>query len=301
MSTLKTLVTPQLMKDFVKKHGYADSTFEPIDGGELSQAYFFRNEGNDKVLRINSTNEGFLKDIYAYEHFKSDNIRIPVIEGIGKLTNDKYFAISERVPGKTLDLMSEAEIATILPEIISTADAIHATAPAGPGYGWWRSDGSGKYSSWLEALSEMQKAEDDDKLDTIAFYENDLRDRLKTEIKSYYKYCPEDRHLLHGDYGFGNALSDSKTITGVIDWHDSQYGDPVWDIAWLDFWGNEFGFAEAFSRHYKEQGRLPTNFDQRLTCYKLIIAANSLAFFAKSEQQEKYNFLKQIMTGIKRP
>jgi hygromycin-B 4-O-kinase len=299
MSTAKTKVTPQLIQAFAKKHGYADATFEPIEDGELSQAYFFSTANGDKVLRINSTDEGFLKDKYAAEHFTGGHVPIPKIEAVGQLTKDRYFAVSERAPGKTLDKLGKGEVNSLMPEIIVSLEAIHATSPIGEGYGWWRLDGSGKSSSWHAALDAMQQGEDDSPLASITYFDHKQYESLRAEILDYYQYCPDIRQLVHGDYGFNNSLSDGATITGIIDWHGSMYGDPLYDVAWLDFWNYRQGYAAAFKLHYEDRGRLPANFDERLICYKLIIGANSLAFFAKSGQPEKYDFAQKIIAGIR--
>lgn len=302
MSTVKTKVDLQLVEDFLQHHYRLDKVaLEVIADGEISQAYFFEVSGQQKVLRINAkTDEGFQKDIYATKHFKSDQLPIPTIDEIGQLDNGMYFAVSERTPGKTLDRFSADELVSLLPEIIATADAIHKIEPKGEGYGWFKIDGTAPCKSWHEALDNLQASEDDNSLPDISFFEMDYYQGLQAKIKDLYQYIPNDvRHLVHGDYGFGNTLSDGKMITGVIDWHDGRYGDPLWDVAWLDFWGDQVGFAAAFRQHYDDQGRLPDNFDERIQCYKLITGSTGLAFFAKSGQQEKYEHAKKILGEIK--
>lgn len=290
MSTAKTRVDQQLVEDFIKQHyGLKDISLETIADGEISQAYYFDLNGQQKVLRINAkTDEGFQKDIYAAEHFKSDQLPIPTINEVGQLDNGMYFAISDRSAGKTLDRFTSDELVSLLPEIIATADVIHKIKPLGEGYGWFKTDGTAPCSSWHEALDDVQASEDDSSLPDIPFFEMDYYHALQAKIKDLYQYVPNDvRQLVHGDYGFGNTLSDGKTITGVIDWHDGRYGDPLWDVAWLDFWGDKVGFAAAFRQHYDDHGRLPNNFDERVQCYKLITGSTGLAFFAKSGQKEK--------------
>jgi hygromycin-B 4-O-kinase len=297
MSTAKTEVAPENIEGFITSHGYTGATFEPVEGGELSQAYFFSTANGDMVLRINTTDEGFLKDKYAAEHFASDTLPIPPVRNIGQLAEDKYFAVSDRAHGKVLESFSLDAIRALMPQIIAVVDAIHATPPNGEGYGWLRLDGSGHASSWHQALDQMQST-DDEKLAKVEFFEKEYYDHVRAEAEAYYQYCPDIRQLIHGDLS-GNTLSDGARITGVIDWHSAMYGDPLWDIAWLDFWAGTRGYAEAFRQHYAQQNRLPDNFNERLTCYKLIIGANSLAFFAKSGQPEKYDYTKDILTGLK--
>jgi hygromycin-B 4-O-kinase len=300
MSTAKTRVESKIIQAFLTARNVDLSTLETIADGELSQAFFYREADREKVLRVNSgNNEGFLKDKYAGDHFATSSLPIPKIEEIGKLSPSLHYAISERASGITLDRYGQQQINMLMPEIFKTLDAIHATPLAGDGYGWWQLDGNGQSSSWHEALDELQRAEDDYKLARVSFFEHNLRREVSEEIRSYYKFCPQDRFLVHADYGFNNALSDGKKITGVIDWHGSLYGDLLYDVAWLDFWSAQQGFAKMYFNHCSTKGATPANFAQRLTCYKLIIGINSLCFFAKSEQLEKYEYAKKILADIR--
>jgi hygromycin-B 4-O-kinase len=133
MSTVKTKINAQVVTDFLKQqYNVADVTLETIADGEMSQAYFFAVHGQQKVLRINATtDEGFRKDMYAKEHFASKQLLIPAIEDVGQLDNGMYFAISERSVGKTLYAFTTGELIRLLPEIIATAEAIHAIEPPG--------------------------------------------------------------------------------------------------------------------------------------------------------------------------
>jgi hypothetical protein len=46
------------------------------------------------------------------------------------------------------------------------------------------------------------------------------------------------------------------------------------------------------------QGRDVPHFDERITCYKLLIGLSSLGFYARSRQAEKYEFAKQVTARI---
>jgi hygromycin-B 4-O-kinase len=296
MSTFKTKVDSATLDDFFNNHPQADKlSIETIADGEGSQAYYIKVADTPKVIRIHSrTKEGFEKDKLAYEHFSANDIPIPKIEEIGQLSGGAYYAISERSPGRTLDKLNPDEFTYTMPSILRTLDAIHQMPPIGEGYGFIQLDGTGKYSSWHEALNYHQQDEGEtEKLAACSFFDQDIYTRLRTQIKEYYKYCPVDiRQLIQRDYGFDNTLAENGIITGVIDWQEAQYGDPMYDIAWLDFWSPLFNrptdIISTIKQFYVDKKRLPEHFNDRLICYKVIIAANSMSFFAKSDQEDKY-------------
>lgn len=60
--------------------------------------------------------------------------------------------------------------------------------------------------------------------------------------------------LLHGDFWPGNLLWRAGAISGVIDWEESSYGDPLADVALarLDlWWAFGSGAMDEFTRHYQ--------------------------------------------------
>ena len=302
MSKAKTQIDKGQVQSFLgERLSPIEPSLEPIADGEISQAFFFNSAEGERVLRINSWEKvGFLKDAYAADHFSSIPVPVPKILEVGEVSEGIFFAISERALGKTLDKFSKEETEEMIPLIIKVLDTIHATPPAGEGYGPWDIDGKGKKTSWHEFLVSAQGQPDDYLMEAVDFFEPALHQALNTEIHTFIPYCPEERRLVHADFGFNNVISDGTRITGVIDWEQSMYGDPLYDIAWLEFWGAEHGYEEIFRKHYSSQGRLPVNYHERVTCYKLNIGHGALCFFAKSEQPEKYNTAKQILSRVKR-
>lgn len=103
--------------------------------------------------------------------------------------------------------------------------------------------------------------------------------------------CPEERYLVHGDYGNNNATAENGKVTGVFDWADSLYGDFVYDIAWMAFWLKNADKRQVLENYYAQRN-IP-NFAERLLCYKLRIGIGSMSFYAFSKQEEKYELIKQ--------
>lgn len=290
---------------FAQDYGISKAGLAPIADGEVSQAYFFESKGQSKVLRINiHTDEGFKKDQFAYEHFSSADIPIPKVEAIGQLPGGLFYAVSERLPGITLEKLTGEQFKAALPAVIQTMEAIHQTEPITPGFGWIKLDGNGKYDSWHEALDGSQAGEEDDSLDSVKFFERDIYNSVRIKIKEYYRFCPKHiRKLIHTDYGFGNTLFANGQVTGVLDWDGVAYGDPLYDVAWLDFWTGAFSWkvnvAATIQQLYVDQDRLPRDFEERIVCYKMIIAANCMSFFAKSDQEDKYDYVRDQLLKVR--
>jgi len=102
------------------------------------------------------------------------------------------------------------------------------------------------------------------------------------------RYLPEERYLVHGDYGHNNLVVDGKRVSGVIDWGNSSYGDFMHDVAWLDFWDPDVDYGKAFREHYRRTDRRVPHFEERLQLHKLAAASGSLGFYVSSKQETVY-------------
>lgn len=302
MSTLKTKIDKRIVLKFLVNNFAADiKTLDPVKGGEKSQVFSFSSKKNEFIIRMYSKKLGFEKDKYAYEHFNSEKIPIPKTFQTGKLNEALYYSITGKVKGKIIDHFTKDEIRKLVPQLIKTLDTIHNLDISKTNkFGLWDSSGHGSDVSWKSYLSRL--------IEKFGSYKNKrpeeilLEESLVEKILARYKraidYCPNVRHLVHGDYGFDNLFSDDSKITGVIDWELSRYGDFLFDVAWLDFWEAGIDYLDIFKKHYKKTGVSIPNFQERILCYKLLFGLGSLHFFSNSGQKRKYNRTKKRLLQL---
>jgi hygromycin-B 4-O-kinase len=306
-STYKTRIDIPKVESFLsQKYPGGVSNLEFIKGGEVAQAFSFETGSEKYILRISSHGtDGFEKDKFAHEHFNTESLPIPEILEIGTVDDKHHFAISKKAEGKTLYAFSDKEFAELAPESLIILDRIHKINIEGTtGYGYWSIEGKGQHNSWRDVIKNAgtegsRKWED---LFANTFMEKDLYEKLYAKLQDLSRYCPEERYLFHGDYGYDNVLSDGKKITGVIDWSESRYGDFLYDAAWMMFWPSPYDLEPLFREHYDNSGMLIRNYDERIMCYQIFIALNSLGFYAESNQKDKYEWAKKriwALTGIK--
>jgi hygromycin-B 4-O-kinase len=295
MSIAKTKIDSGLVVAYIQK--YFDDTVEAVEyikGGESSQAYRFRSKERNLIIRVNTSDGSFKKDEYAFERFISPDLPIPEILHIGE---DKgyAFAVSILAEGITVKDVLPEEFPLVLPEILSVLDTIHATdISQTTGFGKWDTSGIGGYSSWKDFVLSVNMYIDSGKLFETTFLERDVWNTVYGEMEQLTAFCPETRFLVHGDYGSDNLMTCGGKITGVLDWAESLYGDFLYDVAWLSFWGKEK--SESYEKPYSEKN-IP-NFKERMLCYKLRIGLGSLSFFAYSQQKEKYDIAKERLLKL---
>lgn len=247
------------------------SDLTSVSEGEESQVFGIRLGDEDAILRINRLAESFHKDAFCQQHFASAGLPIPHILSIGEVDGYAY-CVSRRAAGRTLQDLSPAELPPVVSRVDDVMRVIASTSLDGTaGFGTFDAKGNGRHRSWHDFLAAIADpglydwAKHEPAVDR-RWVEQHLR--LLTELLPS---CPESRRLVHGDFGSNNVLTDGLAITGVIDWSEALFGDPLYDVANIFFWRPWLACMEAQAR-YVEQHR-PDVMDnmQTLRCYQLRI------------------------------
>ena len=89
-------------------------------------------------------------------------------------------------------------------------------------------------------------------------------------------YCPEERKLVHGDFGSNNVLADGRQITAVIDWDNALYGDPLYDVAGAYFWSTWLMCMEKSARYWDTTLASLPSYRDRIQCYQLNVGLREI-------------------------
>jgi hygromycin-B 4-O-kinase len=267
-----------------------------VGQGEWSTAYGFRRDGAEYVIRFGAYFEDFAKDRLA-AGFSSKDLPIPAITDTGEAFGG-FYAISERAYGGTLDELDAEQLRTVLPSLFAALNAARqADVSATTGYGGWDGNGTAPYPSWREALLDVA-------IDRPTQRTHGWRERLVAsptgpgpfdEALGYFQTlvdnCPEERHLIHADLLNRNVLVADGRLTAVLDWGCAQYGDFLYDLAWLLFWQpwypawRDVDFQGAAERHNQQIGLEVPHLEERLRCYQVHIGLDAQAYNAFKGQE----------------
>ncbi len=293
MSTVKTKINQDIVFSYIKDNFDSSiSNLEFINGGEISQAFSFQTSKGNFVIRVNKSSRSFYKDKNVFERFGDKGIPIPEIIKIEQIDEVYHFAISKKAEGKHITDLTDEEYKKTLPSLLGIMDIIHGLdIKETKGFGKWNLEEVGVHDTWKEFILAVNEFQNKENLFETSFLEKDIWEKIYLKIEKLSEFCPEERFLVHGDYGNNNAVSDGERVTGVFDWADSLYGDYLYDIAWISFWLKKPEKIKEIEGYYEAKNIY--NFKERLLCYKLRIGLSSLSFYAYSNQKDKYDSIKE--------
>ncbi|SDW03241.1 aminoglycoside phosphotransferase family protein [Paenibacillus sp. CF384] len=263
------------------------SGWERVSEGEESQAFAIRFGGGEYILRINRSADGFHKDAFCYRHFASADLTIPEIVSIGTLADDYAYCISRRAPGVTLQDMNVSDRAAATESVMHVIEAMARTDITDTeGYGPFNAQGIGYFGNWHDFIMSITDESRYD-WDAIRLFLCDFRiDSYLQVITANAPHCPEVRQLVHGDFGSNNLLTNNGLITGVIDWSEAMFGDPLYDIANIFFWRTWLDCMEVQAQHIEKNHQDMMQQAELLRCYQLRIGLEVIYSGAMDRDEE---------------
>lgn len=282
----------------------------PLTGGTFSRAFACAVARRHYVARLSALPDaldGFAKDAYAGQHFAASDLPIPRSIAIGH-AGDLVFAISERAAGETVAERDPVARRALLPAMLNTLDAIHRSdVRASRGYGPWDGSGHGQFPTWRAFLAgHVRRADEPFGRDVLALGREPEAERALcaaacARMLRLAEHCPEDRALLHRDYNFANVLTDGQRVTGVIDWAQACYGDPLYDVAWLGWWTAGGSPTERVTRYdatlVRERYGATPQYAERIACYEHCLALDELRFCAATGDADGYAWAREQLLG----
>lgn len=250
--------------------GEVPSSIDRLVEGLESQAFRFQTSEGAFVIRINPSLRGFEKDLWASSTV-GGHVPVPRVVSVGALDGDLAYCVSEWVPGTTLEDLSAAEAEDLTDEVANVWRAIAgADVSSIDGFGDFGPAGDAPAGSWREVL---RKTLVDARRELEGVEASRLPDPTGV-IDAYERLidrCPEQRGLVHGDFGSNNVLAESGRITAVLDWDLAMVGDPLHDVANCYFWASHLAYMQVQASYFQRTlSQLPA-YDERIACYALRI------------------------------
>lgn len=215
------------------------------------------------------------------------------------------FTIARKAPGKELSALSPDEFEAALPSVFDTLLAVSSVGiEDSNGFGWFGANGQGMFQTWQDHLNQVRDEEPGKfygnwhTLFDTTFLGRSLFDGYFSRMARLLEGISPPRHLVHGGFGGTNVLAENGKVTAVLDWQDARFGDPLFDLAYMDFWVWDLDLVKLFERHCSTRGINHEAYRERILTYKYYIGLDSMRFFAKTGNRDAYDWVLRILDEL---
>lgn len=212
-----------------------------LRSGAWSSAMAVETPNGAYVVRFAQTPDDFRCDQHASK-YGSARLPIPQVHGIGRL-GDRWWCISDRMPGVHLDELDANGLAKTLPSVAEMLIAIRdVDSGSTSGYGGWDADGNGIFATFGEQLLSVAIDNPEERAGGWSrflrehTFEQSVFERGLAEMERLTPYLSPTRQLIHMDTINYNVTVVDHRVSGIFDWGCAMWGDAIYDLAWFRFW-----------------------------------------------------------------
>lgn len=295
---MKTTLTDEEVAQAMRERYGVISDWERLTGGEMSQAFAFRADGRDLVVRIGPRRAGFDKDAWAAEKLKETTVPVPAVLEIGELDEGVYCCVSERMGGVRFEDCDEARQRRTAPAVRAAIEAIAGIDLTGSaGFGSFDpATGNGPHDTWAGHLRELIP-EDWSALGNAA--DTALAEELSAIALDIADVLPTVRRLVHGDLNPGNFTVDEDGIAGIFDWEAAVIGDPLWEAARHLLWAPVLPSARILADHELGHSAAEPGITERLRCLVIVNGLWALEFYRSQSQTPAVELMLNRLHGFR--
>ncbi len=211
---------------------------EPAGAGMWSRCFGFEHDGARLVVRFGRHRDDFECDRFA-ARFARPGLPIPRVHAVGEAPRG-WYAISDRADGRALEDVPTDQWRRLVPAVAGALAAMRTIEPP-EGWGGWTPAGTGEFGGWRSFLLSVAEDGDDERQQgQLASVEAhpDGAACFRWGLSLLDETARDDvpRSVLHVDLINRNVHVAGDRITGIFDWGCGCYGDPLYELAWFDFW-----------------------------------------------------------------
>lgn len=274
-----TLLQKKIIDYILEKYNFGKIIDEPKfpDQGLGGVVFFLKfDSGKEIVVKYGQFVDSDFREI---NFIKKENPKFPVPEiyGFFEIEND-FVILLEKLNGTLFRKIPNNEVHKYFDEVILTLNELHKIKKENAWKKFLLSIFNGTTIDWKEIF---ERKNIDKKL-----LENSL-EKIILKIKEI-NFDENNCSLLHTDFNQSNFFVDekSKKITGVIDWEEAAFGDPIYDFSrfHLHLWHG--GISEKEIKIFLEKLNLTKEEKEREELYFLIFIIHYLAYYSESKEEE---------------
>jgi aminoglycoside phosphotransferase (APT) family kinase protein len=234
------------------------SSGSPLEGIELppqgmSSSVFFIKLSNGTECAVKYGTHA-MKDVPALELITKKQINIPVPVLVASYVfEDVPVIILKRINFPLLESVPVKEMPKYIPSMVRNLKELHKIKSESPGLLVGKKDGETWKNMMLSSFnggdidwSEVSKRGSLDEKLILASIDK-TKEKIENTVFDLKEYS-----LLHTDFNQRNLFVDTEhhKISGIVDWEDAMFGDPIYDFARVRMYLWHFNFNERAINDY---------------------------------------------------
>lgn len=239
---------------------------------------------------------------------KHGNIKMSVanLSDDEKLNNDQAtyplsYAICDRAQGEHMGELQDPERRHLVPTTVEAIDKISLIDVSDTiGFGWFDGEGNGKHATWFDYVEAQEFSKEsgsffDRRREWFeeGFLEAEVFQHFSEEMMKLAGFTPpEERSVVHMEFGYDNTLVVGNEVSAALDWDNSIIGDHLYDGSWNDLYMPELDFKRLFVERYELTGRVVPNLDKRWLCCQIHVGLQALQWYGVSNKPKAYEWMK---------
>ncbi len=287
--------------------GHAPEEMNRIGSGLISSTFECAARGELLVVQFAEPAMGTGVDVERRFGQRLTRVGVPLREVVcDGLDDGLRWTVTRKAVGETMTALSseayEASLASVFDTLLAVASV--DVSDSG-GYGWMDETGLGKWDTWAGHVLFVRDEEPEKMfygkwrhLFETTFLERGVFERYSEEMALLLEGLEAPRGLVHGGFGYDNVLIHGASVSAVLDWQDARFGDPLYDVAYLDFWPSGFDLVDRFDAHCAQRGVSQVDYRRRVRCYKYNIGLDAMRFFAKTDNRGAYDGVVEILKDL---
>ena len=229
------------------------STQLPPQG--MSSSVFFIKTSQDKEYAVKHGIDA-MKDIPALDLILKERVEVPVPSVFGSfLFENVPVVILKKIQFPLLESVATEEISRHIPSMVENLRKLHTIKSTSPGL----LTEPNSQKTWKEMMLDIFVGNEFD-WHEISHREGIDGDLMLESVERIIKKINDtefpvgEYSLLHTDFNQRNLFvnPESHEITGIIDWEDSMYGDPIYDFARVRMYLWHFNLDDQAIKEYYE-------------------------------------------------
>lgn len=276
--TIVSVVEKATGSEFVEK--------SKIVAGEMNEVYDVTLQNHENVIvRISRRmNPRFEEEEKAIQLATQKGVPCPkvlLVENLEHEGEKLTFCVEERIKGEPLLDIRDSLSKDAMKKYIFEAGVILSNIHSVRVDGFGNFDKNTPYNKWSEYILEPLR-----KIDRIKEVAKDvgIEEKLITNVASALKDNVEifdntTPQLLHGDFSIKHLLVKNNKIVGIVDFENAKGGDPVFDLAWFDYFYGEDIPREWIRKGYSNKKIFDKDFDKKMFLYQLYLGLIFLDYY----------------------